>query len=365
MIYRGSELSDEEVELYSRQIVLPEIGIAGQERLKRARVVIIGMGGLGCPTAVTLAAMGVGYIRLVDRDVVEKSNLHRQYLYSYKDVGYSKVEVAAKKLIELNPYIEVDPLPIFVDEKTAIDVVSDVDLVIDGLDNITARRAVNRACLKTGTPYLFSAAIQTYGVMSLIIPGKTACLECIFADVSDDALPKCSVVGVHPAILKLISAIQVFEATNYLIYSSSMLQGRLLYCDLKNLSIDLISISRVEKCPACSSGIKVEEVRREYPFIEEVCGREGVATFIITPGGNMKIPVSILPSLAKELDAIPIILGELGATFRLKNGCKISLLQSGVAVIEGAKSKEDAAEIYGRLISLIKKGVETELGCGG
>ncbi len=351
---RRMEFSDEEIELYSRQIVLPEIGIGGQEELKKARVAVIGIGGLGCSTVVSLAAMGVGYIRIVDRDVVEKSNLHRQHLYSYKDIGYPKVEVAAKRLKELNPYIEVDPLPIYVDETTARDVVSGVDMVIDGLDNITTRRAINRACLEVRTPYLFSAAIQTYGVASLIIPGETACLECLYANVVDEDLPTCSVIGVHPAILQLISAIQVSEATNYLIHSSSILQDKLLFCDLKSLSMEFIPVKRVSGCPACGEKMKIREEAKKYPMVEEVCEREGVATFIINPGKSMKLPPEVFSHIIREHKVEPIILGELGLTFRYGGNLKISLLKSGIAIIEGASSREQALEIYKNIIATIR-----------
>jgi len=351
---RRMKFSDEEIELYSRQIVLPEIGVSGQEKLKTARVAVIGIGGLGCPTVVSLAAMGVGYIRIVDRDVVEKSNLHRQHLYSYKDLGYPKVEVAARKLKELNPYIEVDPLPVCIDEATARDVVSGVDLVIDGLDNITARRVINEACLEVGTPYLFSSAIQTYGVASLIIPGKTACLECLYANVSDEDLPTCSVIGVHPAILQLISAIQVSEATNYLTRSSSMLEGKLLFCDLKSLSIEFIPVKRAGKCPACGEKMKAPKEAKKYPIVEEVCGREGAATFIVNPGKSIRLSPEAFSHIMRKHEVKPLVSGELGLTFSYEGGLKVSLLKSGVAIIEGAGSKEQALEVYKNIIAEIQ-----------
>lgn len=351
----GNEFTEEEIELYSRQIVLSDIGLEGQEKLKRAKVAIVGIGGLGCPTAVTLAAMGVGYLRIVDRDVVEKSNLHRQHLYGYNDVNYPKVEVAAKRLKELNPYIEVDPFPIYVDEVTAGDVVEGVDLVIDGLDNITARKALNKACVKNGVPYLFSAAIQTYGVISMIIPGETACLECIYPNITDEELPTCSVVGVHPAILQFISSVQVLETTNYIVKSKPLLKNKLFFCDLKTLSIETIQVKRVDYCPVCGTRKGIVETREEtYPMAEEVCGREGVTTFIINPGRMNDISIAEVKNAVKGINAEVIALGEFGLTLKYRDRLKISLLRSGVAVIEGAKSREEALKIYKFIIKAMK-----------
>ncbi|MHA1263213.1 MAG: HesA/MoeB/ThiF family protein [Candidatus Freyarchaeota archaeon] len=195
---RVEDLSDEELEFYSRQIVLTEIGYTGQLKLRNARVCVVGLGGLGSPAALQLAAAGVGYLRLVDHNIVELSNLQRQHLYSVDYLGYPKVEVAARRLHELNPNIEIDPLPLSLTVSNAEEIVRDMDVVIDGLDRMTPRYALNRACLKTGVPYVFGAAIMTFGNMSTIIPGRTPCLECFQGNLSDDRMPTCAVVGVHP-----------------------------------------------------------------------------------------------------------------------------------------------------------------------
>jgi adenylyltransferase/sulfurtransferase len=168
--------SSEELERYSRQIVLKAIGTEGQARLKNARVCVVGIGGLGCVSALQLTAMGVGYIRLVDQDVVDLTNLHRQPVYDVSSIGYPKVEVAEKKLKSLNPNVETDPLTLIVDSNTAESIVKGVEVVVDGLDRFVPRYAINRACLKLKVPYVFGGAIETYGNVSTIIPGETACL---------------------------------------------------------------------------------------------------------------------------------------------------------------------------------------------
>jgi adenylyltransferase/sulfurtransferase len=206
------DLSERELDFYSRQIVLTEIGYNGQLKLRNARVCLVGLGGLGSPAALQLVAMGVGYLRLVDRDVVELSNLQRQHLYGVNFVGYPKVEVAAKRLRELNPNIEIEPLPLSLNANNAEDVVKDMDVVIDGLDRMSPRYAVNKACLKLEVPYVFGAAIMTYGSVSTIIPNKTPCLECFQGNLEDDSMPTCAVVGVHPSVLSIIASVEVSEA---------------------------------------------------------------------------------------------------------------------------------------------------------
>ena len=171
-------LNDEESERYSRQIVLKEIGHEGQERLKESRVSIIGIGGLGCFSSVQLAAMGVGYLRLIDQDVAERTNLHRQILFDTDALGYPKVETAQRKLKALNPNVEIESLPLTVNEETADEAVKDVDVVVDGLDHLGPRYAINRACVRRGIPYVYAGALETYGNVSTVVPGKSACPEC-------------------------------------------------------------------------------------------------------------------------------------------------------------------------------------------
>ncbi|MGW8289083.1 MAG: HesA/MoeB/ThiF family protein, partial [Candidatus Bathyarchaeia archaeon] len=158
---KGAELSNEELQYYSRQIVMNDMGYNAQLKLKGSKVCLVGVGGLGSPASMQLAAMGVGFLRIVDRDFVELTNLHRQHLYGVDDVGVPKVEAAAKRLRRLNPYITVEPLPLSVNEANAEDLVRGMDVVVDGLDSMVARYAINRACIKLGVPYVFGAAITT------------------------------------------------------------------------------------------------------------------------------------------------------------------------------------------------------------
>ena len=173
-----TELTDEELETYSRQIVLADIGYDGQLKLRNARVCLVGVGGLGSPVALKLVGMGIGFLRVVDRDIVSRSDLHRQYIYDTDSIGIPKVEVLLKKLSRLNPDVTIDPVPESLNSINAEELLADMDVIIDGLDRPEPRYIVNRTCNRLKIPYVFGAAIEAFGNVSTIIPGQTFCLEC-------------------------------------------------------------------------------------------------------------------------------------------------------------------------------------------
>ncbi|MFQ6075639.1 MAG: ThiF family adenylyltransferase, partial [Candidatus Bathyarchaeia archaeon] len=299
-VVRGKEeLTDEELEIYSRQIVLRDIGYKGQLRLRRARVCVVGLGGLGCPTATQLTAMGVGHLRLVDRDVVERSNFHRQHLYTIDTIGYPKVEAAAKRLGELNPGVDIEALTLSVNPDTSDEIVRGVDVVVDGLDSVEARYAINRACLKHGVPYVFGAAIETFGNVSTFIPGETPCLECLYHDLRDGVLPVCAVVGVHPSVLGIVSSLQVSEAVRLVLGERPRLAGKLLFVDVRNMSFDEFSLLQWPKCPVCGDGASEEAFPLRRRLIEEVCGRGGKRVFIVNPKDNLSLDIGGLYKLVR------------------------------------------------------------------
>src|SRR3972149_232305 len=268
-------LSNMELEFYSRQIILPDSGYKGQLKLRNSKVCVVGLGGLGSPAALQLAAMGVGFLRLVDRDVVELSNLQRQHLYSVNFVGYPKVEVAARRLRELNPNIEIEPLPLALNVNNAEEIIRDMDVVVDGLDLMTPRYALNRACLKLGVPYIFGAAITTCGSASAIIPGKTACLECFQGNLEDNMLPKCAIVGVHPSILNITASVEVSEATRIIVGKEPRLANKILHCDIGDMTFEEVEISKAENCPVCGSKASVAPIPLKQKLVTETCGRKG------------------------------------------------------------------------------------------
>ncbi len=343
------DLSNEELEFYSRQIVLTEIGYNGQLKLKNARVCIVGLGGLGSPAALQLAALGVGHLRLVDHDVVELSNLQRQHLYGAGYLGYPKVEVAAKRLSDLNPNIEIESIPLSVNIDIAADIVRGIDVVVDGLDRMTPRYALNRACQKAEVPYVFGAAIMTFGNVSTIIPGKTPCLECFQGNLDDEMLPTCAVVGVHPSILSIIASVEVSEAIRVILGEDPHLAGKILHCDIGKMEFEKIEILRARNCPVCGSKPLGSLMPLQEKLVTEVCGRKGKRVFIITPKKDLKLDMSKLQSHLSDKGFRVKVKADLGITFSNEKGTS-SILKSGIMIAEGASSEKEAYDFFKDII---------------
>jgi molybdopterin/thiamine biosynthesis adenylyltransferase len=342
------ELSEEELEYYSRQVVMAEMGYNAQLKLKNSKACLLGVGGLGSVASMQLAAMGVGYLRIVDRDVVELDNLHRQHLYGVDDVGYPKVEAAAKRLHNLNPYITVEPLPLSINEANAEDIVQGMDVVVDGLDSMAARYAINRACIKLGVPYVFGAAITTTGNLSTIVPGETACLECFYGGLDDKKLPKCGVVGVHPSLVNVIASLEVSEAVRILTGRQPLLVNKLLHFDLDEMEFNEISLSKVESCPVCGIHPSCSPMPLQRGMVEEICGRKGRKVFVVTPEESLNINVRKLRNYLERKGFSIKVEGKLGLTFSLGD-IKASALKSGVVILEGIKGKEEALNFFSEL----------------
>ncbi len=342
------ELSDEELEYYSRQLVMAEMGYNAQLKLKDSKACLLGVGGLGSAASMQLAAMGVGYLRIVDRDVVELTNLHRQHLYGFDDVGYPKVEAAAKRLRNLNPYITVEPLPLSINEDNAENIVECMDVVVDGLDSMAARYAVNRACNKLGVPYVFGAAITTTGNLSTIVPGETACLECFYGSLDDKKLPKCGMVGVHPSIVNVIASLEVSEAIRILTGKQPRLINKLLHFDLDEMELNEISLSKIESCPVCGIDPACSPMSLKQGMIEEICGRRGRKVFVVVPKENLDINLGELRNYLKRKEFSIKAEGKLGLTF-VQSDVKGSTLKSGITILEGFKGKNEALKFFREL----------------
>jgi adenylyltransferase/sulfurtransferase len=332
-------LTDEELTYYSRQIVLREVGLKGQERLKGSRVLVAGCGGLGSQLSLQLASMGVGFIRLADRDIVEVSNLQRQHLYGVDVVGWPKVEAAAARLGRLNPHVTVEPIPTSVNDFTADRLVEGVDVVVDGLDRMAPRYALNRACIRKGTPYVYGAAITNVGSASTLIPGKTACLECFQGGVDDENVPTCATVGVTPSIISIIASVQVSEAVKLLLGEPPALAGRLIFCDLTDLSFEHVKLSRAEFCKVCGSG--ADPRLPPVDEVEEICGREGRRVFTYTPRKETRLDVCEAARLARSRGFNVVVEARLGVTFTT-GVVRASVFSTGVGVVEGAGSRDEA-----------------------
>jgi len=343
-------LSEKELEFYSRQMVLLDIGYTGQLKLRNAKVCIVGLGGLGSPAALQLVAVGIGFLRLVDQDVVELSNLQRQHLYSVNSLGYPKVEVAAKRLLELNPNIRIEPLPLSLNSNNAEDIVGGMDVVVDGLDLMTPRYALNRACVKLGVPYIFGAAIMTLGNVSTIIPNKTPCLECFQGNLDDDMLPKCAVVGVFPSILSIIASVEVSEAVRIILGKEPRLANKILHCDIGDLKFDEVEISKAENCPVCGSKPSGPPTPLKQKLITEACGRKGKRVFVITPKRNLELNMNKLHFLLKNKGFEIKVNADLGVTFDNGLNGTASILKSGIMITEGISNEREAYDFYSKII---------------
>ena len=344
-----SDLSEKELDRYSRQIMLEEIGYQGQLKLKQSKVCVVGVGGLGNPITARLAAMGVGKIRIVDRDVIELSNLHRQTMFNEDDVGQVKVETAAKKLRKLNPDTVIEELPVSINDYTAFDAVDGCDVVIDALDSVNARYSLNKACIEKKIPFVTGAAVGVTGQSFTILPNESACYHCLFPALDEDSMPTCSIEGVHPSILSIIGGIEVSEAVKIITGKEPSLKDKVLHVDLENLIFNFTKVSKVEECSVCGSGRKQEKVKEEL-ITEELCGRnKGKRTFSITPTYSVVLNVDQIKSIAKQKQFTVENLGELGLSLRTDE-LSVSFMKSGSAVIVGAKDENESIALYKEIL---------------
>ena len=355
----GSELKNEDLQRYSRQIMLDEIGFVGLEKLRKAKVCVVGIGGIGNPVVTQLTAMGIGKLKIVDRDIIEISNLHRQHLYTENDIGRVKVEAAKEKLQQINSGVEIEALPNSVTKYTAESIVKGFDIVVDALDSIDARYALNDACVKLNIPFIYAGALGMLGSICTIIPNKTACLRCIFPALAEDDMPTCSTEGVHPSILYLVGGIQVSEVVKIILGGKPALENKLLYIDLNDLSLEKVSVFRQEECSSCGiKRIDKDQLETQDLIIEELCGRDrGKRTYTVTPAQiSSSLNLIGIEKSAERLGYTIKTKGELGLTIMTSNSdnLSISFMISGAATIVGAKSEDEALSIYNSFVNDIK-----------
>lgn len=348
--YDVDGFTEQELDYYSRQLVMEGFGLGAQRKLNKAKVCIVGIGGLGSPIAIQLASMGVGCLRIVDRDVVEISNLQRQHIYSVDQVGLPKVEAALNRLRGLNPFIEVEPLPVSLTPSNAYDVVRGMDVVLDSLDAMAPRYSLNRACVELGIPLVHGAVLAKTGNASTIEPGKTACLECFQGGIDDDTLPTCALVGVHPSIIGIVASVMVSETIRILTGNTPQLADKLMFFDLEDLSFEKIQLRRVEKCPVCGSEPHKEPSPIRFDYVEEICGREGRRVWVFTPDYIRELDLDRIDQHLEERGFKIQIKGNLGLTFTSGKDVKGSVMKTGIFILEGF-DREPAIELYESLLS--------------
>lgn len=246
------QYTPEQLIRYSRHFLLPEVGEDGQAKLLQAKVLMIGAGGLGSPSAYYLAAAGVGTIGIIDNDVVDISNLQRQILHANDRVGMPKVESAKKTLEALNPDVKVVPYQAKLTSENALDIIKDYDLVVDGCDNFPTRYLVNDACVLTGKPNVHGSIFQFEGQATVFYPGKGPCYRCLYPEPPPaEMAPSCAEAGVLGVLPGLIGVIEALEATKIILGRGETLVGRLLHFNTLTMEINTLKLRRDPNCPMC------------------------------------------------------------------------------------------------------------------
>lgn len=257
-----SSLTPPEHVRYSRHLLLPEIGLAGQERLKAARILVIGAGGLGSPAALYLAAAGVGTIGIVDNDVVELSNLQRQILHSTGAVGERKATSASERLQSLNPHITIETHPLYLNAENALEIMQSYDVIVDGTDNFATRYLVNDACGLLGKPLVYGSVFRFSGQASVFDAAKGGCYRCLYPEPPPPHLvPNCAEGGVLGVLPGIIGTIQATEALKIVLGIGETLHRRLLLFDALGMTFTAINIPHNPHCRLCGAHPTVHELQ--------------------------------------------------------------------------------------------------------
>jgi len=293
------ELSTEELQRYSRHLLLPEVGLEGQRRLKAGRVLLVGAGGLGSPLGLYLAAAGVGHLGIVDFDVVDVTNLQRQVLHGTRDVGRSKLDSARDRLLDINPHTDIETYETRLTSDNALEIVREYDVVVDGTDNFPTRYLVNDACVLTGRPNVYGSIFRFEGQASVFAMPDGPCYRCLFREPPPPGLvPSCAEGGVLGVLPGLIGTIQATETLKILLGVGTGLSGRLLLVDALRMQFRTLKLQRDPQCPACGTRTLTELI--DY---EDFCGLRAVHS---GPGVPEVTPAELVAWRARG-DAIDLV----------------------------------------------------------
>jgi molybdopterin/thiamine biosynthesis adenylyltransferase len=261
-------LTEQQMERYSRHIILEQVGGEGQEKLLASKVLIIGAGGLGAPAAVYLAAAGVGTIGVVDGDKVDLSNLQRQIIHHTPDVGIDKVLSAGSKIRAINPDVKVRTYNMRLMADNIRDIIREYDFVIDGTDNFPAKFLINDACYFERKPFSHAGILQFDGQLITVLPGQTTCYRCIFgAPPPANAVPSCSQAGVLGVLAGVIGSLQATEAIKYLLGIGELLTGALLTYNALTMQFRKVRLDRSPDCPLCGKKPRITELKDEEQIV--------------------------------------------------------------------------------------------------
>jgi adenylyltransferase/sulfurtransferase len=330
---------------YSRQIRFAPWGDAGQQRIRRSAVVIVGCGALGTVTAELLTRAGVGRLRIVDRDFVELSNLQRQFLFEESDAaeGLPKAVAAVRRLARLNSEVRLEPVVADLVPANAEELLEDADVVLDGTDNFETRFLINDAAVATGRPWIYAAAVGSYGLKFAIMPGRTACLRCVYPEPPQGAQPTCETEGVLGPLTATIASLAAADALKILASGPEAVETRLTTVDVWTGAIRQIATpSRDPQCPCCG--------RREFVYLDgsrrapiSLCGRNAVQIH------ERSRPVN-LHELAQRLSAIaPVRANEFALRASL-DPYELTVFPDGRAIIKGTTDPGIARSLYARYV---------------
>jgi molybdopterin/thiamine biosynthesis adenylyltransferase/rhodanese-related sulfurtransferase len=291
-------LSNEEILRYSRHLIMPEVGMEGQQKLKAARVLSIGAGGLGSPVALYLAAAGVGTIGLVDFDVVDFTNLQRQIIHFTSDVGRPKLESAKEKLAAVNPFVKVRTFETRLTSENALQIFADFDIIVDGTDNFPTRFLVNDACVFTGKPNVYGSIFRFEGQASVFAAKHGPCYRCLYPEPPPPgAVPSCAEGGVLGILPGLVGLIQATETIKLILGAGDSLVGRLLLVDALGMKFRELKLKKNPDCVVCGTHPTVTKLI-DY---EEFCGLRGQEKPVTTPTPG--VPEITVEELKQRLDA--------------------------------------------------------------
>jgi sulfur-carrier protein adenylyltransferase/sulfurtransferase len=267
------QLSQDEILRYSRHLIIPDVGVQGQRRLKAARVLMVGAGGLGSPIGLYLAAAGVGTLGLVEFDVVDVTNLQRQVIHGTKDVGRKKGDSARDRIHDVNPNVEVKLYDAMLSSENALDIIKDYDLVVDGTDNFATRYLVNDACVLLGKPNVYGSIFRFEGQSTIFCAEDGPCYRCLYPEPPPPGLvPSCAEGGVLGVLPGLLGLVQATETVKYIIGAGESLVGRLLLVDALGMHFRTVKLRKNPQCPACGT----HEIKALIDY-QQFCGIRGQA----------------------------------------------------------------------------------------
>jgi len=305
-------LSQEELKRFARHTILPEIGLEGQIKLKQASVLIIGTGGLGSPIALYLAASGIGRMGLVDFDVVDESNLQRQIIHGTSNVGMSKLESAAERIREINPFVQLDLYNEKLTRHNALDIIRKYDVITDGTDNFQTRYLVNDACVLTGKPNVFGSIRQFEGQASVYGTEQGPCYRCLFPEPpAPGSVPSCAEAGVMGVLPGVIGTLQATEVIKLILNIGEPLIGRLLSYDALRMSFKEVKFMKDPDCPICGKHPSITELI-DY---DEFCGMNNQAKIDM----QENITANELKALMEK--AADLVLIDVREPYELSMGC--------------------------------------------